>query len=53
MDDPVRNYAEENGIYALTQRGEDGASIVNADDFIPLDFVTGKDARLPSVLAPR
>ena len=50
IDDPVRDYAEENGIYVLTQRGEDGASIANAGDFIPRDFVTGEDARLPSEL---
>ena len=51
VNDPVREYAEENGIYVLTQRGEDGASIANGDDFIPLDFVTGEDARLPSEIS--
>ena len=52
VNKPVRDYAEKNGVYVLTQRGEDGASITNADDFIPLDFVTGKDARLPVPPAP-
>ena len=40
----------KSGIYVLTQRGEDGASIANAGDFIPRDFVTGENARLPSEL---
>ena len=50
VHESAQRYAEKNGIYVLTQRSEDGASIVNADDFIPRDFATGKDARIPSEL---
>ena len=46
VDEHVHRHAEQSGIYVLTQRGEDGASIVNADDFIPRDFVTGSAARI-------
>ena len=46
MNGHVRSHAERSGIYVLTQRSEDGASIANADDFIPRDFITGSDAPL-------